>query len=96
MPLCDFDLVSRELNFWLLNLTLLNSRCLKHYSRSDAIVFSDASSVAAGAICVKYDQKVFHQMFSESKRCSSSTYGENKIRRPTGIGIRTNFVPIVH
>ena len=76
LPLGDFDLVSRELNFWLLNLTSLNSRCLKHYSRSDAIVFSDASSVAAGAICVQHDQKVFHQMFSESERCSSSTYRE--------------------
>ena len=46
------------------------------YSRSDAIVFSDASSVAADAICVQHSQKVFHQMFSESERSASLTYKE--------------------
>ena len=51
MSLLDFSprIPLGTFSILLLNLTSLNSRCLEPYRRYDAIVFSDASSVAACA-----------------------------------------------
>ena len=72
------DIILSELNFWLENLTSLNVRQMNDYSKSEILICSDASDIAAGAVCVSHNEKYFHQMFSEQERLMSSTWRELK------------------
>jgi hypothetical protein len=51
-------------------------RELASYSRSSVIIYSDASSVAAGDHTVELDSKVFHTNWSENEKSNSSTWRE--------------------
>ena len=72
------EIILSELNFWLENLTSLNVRQMNDYSKSEILICSDASDIAAGAVCVSHNEKYFHQMFSEQERLMSSTWRELK------------------
>lgn len=54
----------QELSFWSKNLDMYNCRFMKDYSKSIAILCTDASSVAAGAVCqLSGTHKYFHSNF---------------------------------
>jgi hypothetical protein len=69
-----------ELLFWLNRVQAINIRELASYSRSSVIIYSDASSVAAGAHTVELDSKVFHTNWSENEKSNSSTWREMRAR----------------
>ena len=64
----DVDQVENELRFWLEKIKHLNSRHLAAYSYSSIVIFSDASERAAGAFTVEVYTKIFHKMWSETKK----------------------------
>lgn len=69
----------QELSFWSKNLDMYNCRFMKDYSKSIAILCTDASSVAAGAVCqLSGTHKYFHSNFSEVESAQSSTWRELK------------------
>jgi len=59
LKLDDDGQIKRELLFWLNRVQAINIRELASYSRS-SVIYSDASSVVAGAHTVELDSKVFH------------------------------------
>ncbi|XP_065922599.1 integrase/recombinase xerD homolog isoform X4 [Magallana gigas] len=61
----------QELSFWSKNLDMYNCRFMKDYSKSIAILCTDASSVAAGAVCQLSD------VFQTGRWASIQTSGEN-------------------
>ena len=72
----NIECVLNELDFWITYISKLNVKHMHRYSSSDVLICSDASSVAAGAVCIEHDKKVFHQMFSDSEIQTSSTFRE--------------------
>lgn len=69
----------QELLFWSKNLETYNCRFMKEYSKSFVILCTDASSVAAGAVCeLSGTQQYFHSNFSEVESAQSSTWRELK------------------
>ncbi|CAC5414329.1 unnamed protein product [Mytilus coruscus] len=70
--------VLSELKFWLENVTMINYRKLSHYSKSSAVIYSDASNIAAGAYTVELENKIFHKMWTCSETVQNSTWRELK------------------
>lgn len=68
-----------ELVFWSNNLENYNCRYMNGYSKTYAILCTDASSVAAGAVChLSGTQQFFHSNFSKIESAKSSTWRELK------------------
>lgn len=65
-----------ELKFWLKNISVRNKRYLSSYTPLGKIVFSDASSIAAGSYIVDCKDSVFHSMWSDDEKSKSSTFRE--------------------
>jgi hypothetical protein len=72
------DLLYDEFLFWLENIIKINFKKLYFYSKSTAIVFSDASNVARGAYTIDIDHNIFHQMWNDFETSKSSTWREMK------------------
>lgn len=72
--LADDCQIKGELLFWLNRVQAINIREFASYSRSSVIIYSDASSVAAGAHTVELDSKVFHTNWSENEKSNSLTW----------------------
>lgn len=70
------QLVHEELVFWLENIKKVNLKKLDFYSKSNVVVYSDASNVACAAYTVEIESKIFHQMWTESESTKSSTWKE--------------------
>ncbi|CAC5413840.1 unnamed protein product [Mytilus coruscus] len=70
-----FEVLS-ELKFWLENVTLISCRYLRHYCKSDAVIYSDAGNIAAAAFTVELEKKIFHMMCPCCEMAQSSTWGE--------------------
>ena len=85
------DLVYDEFLFWLENIIKINFKKLDFYSKSTAIVFSDASNVACGAYTVDIDHKIFHQMWNDSETSKSSTWREMKAIEQALLSFRNVF-----
>ncbi|CAC5418188.1 unnamed protein product [Mytilus coruscus] len=66
--------VLSELKFWLGNIALIYCRKLCHYSKSSAVIYSDASNIAASAYTVKLENKIFHTMWTCSEMAQSSAW----------------------
>jgi hypothetical protein len=76
LKLADDCQIKGELLFWLNRVQAINIRELASYSCSSVIIYSDASSVAAGAHTVELVSKVFHTNWSENEKSNSSTWLE--------------------
>ena len=72
------DSIVAELNFWLQNISSLNTRKLTNYTAKKTLVFSDASNFASGAFSINVDNFIFHQMWSDWEKAQSSTWREIK------------------
>ncbi|CAC5424022.1 unnamed protein product [Mytilus coruscus] len=70
--------VISELKFWLDNIANVNFKTLNQYSQSHVMIYSDASSIAAGACTVELESKIFHTMWKSSEMLESSTWRELK------------------
>ncbi|CAC5364665.1 unnamed protein product [Mytilus coruscus] len=70
--------VISELKFWLDNIANVNVKTLNQYSQSHVMIYSDASSIAAGACTVELESKIFHTMWKSSEMLESSTWRELK------------------
>ena len=70
--------VRDELSFWLENLQRINCKKLDFYSKSNVVVYSDASGIACGAYTVEFESKVFHKMWDQFEIDKSSTWREMK------------------
>ena len=70
--------VISELKFWLDNIANVNFKTLNQYSQSHVMVYSDASSIAAGACTVELESKIFHTMWKSTEMLESSTWRELK------------------
>ncbi|CAC5375034.1 unnamed protein product [Mytilus coruscus] len=70
------DCVFNELTFWLNNIKRLNRKHLAGYSFPHALVYSDASNVAASAYSIDIDSNIFHQMWTLQESLKSSTWRE--------------------
>ena len=70
--------VISELKFWLDNIANVNFKTLNQYSQSHVMVYSDASSIAAGACTVELESKNFHTMWKSTEMLESSTWRELK------------------
>ncbi|CAC5419203.1 unnamed protein product [Mytilus coruscus] len=70
--------VISELKFWINNIANVNVKTLNQYSQSHVMIYSDASSIAAGACTVELDSKIFHTMWKSSEMLESSTWRELK------------------
>ncbi|CAC5425029.1 unnamed protein product [Mytilus coruscus] len=68
--------VLSELKFLLENVTMINYRKLSHYSKSSAVIYSEASNIAAGAYTVELENKIFQKMWTCSETVQSSTWRE--------------------
>ena len=75
----DFlDTVHTELQFWFKNLISLNKKSLVSPRLTKRIVYSDASSTAAGAYIVDLDDQIFYQTWTDAEINTSSTSRELK------------------
>ena len=83
--------IKGELLFWLNRVQAINIRELASYSRSSVIIYSDASSVAAGAHTVELVSKVFHTNWSENEKSNSSTWREMRAREQAMLSFKDVF-----
>ena len=84
------DLVYDEFLFWLENIIKINFKKLDFYSKSTAIVFSDASNVACGAYTIDIDHNIFHQRWNDSET-KSLTWKEMKAFEQALLSFRNVF-----
>ena len=75
--LSDQDVISK-LNFWKQHVHSLNRKCLSEYKVPSVIVYSDASDYACDAFSCQLDNSIFHKMWTDEKKCNSSTWRELK------------------
>lgn len=61
------------------------------YSKSSVMIYSDASSLAAGAFSVEVESKIFHKMWTLEESVQSSTWRELKAIELALISYKTSF-----
>lgn len=66
----------QEVHFWLNNIKKYNVRLLREYAPVATLVYSDASSIAAGAYVVNCKNSAFHSSWSSAEISQSSTFKE--------------------
>ena len=69
-----FDGVNRDLLFWKNNIKVLNCRYIKNFKPRQLLCYSDASSVALGAVLDKH--QIVHKNLNSEEQKESSTWRE--------------------
>jgi len=91
MSLSNPHEVFSELKFWLDSINGINCRKMGTYSKSSVMIYSDASSLAAGAFSVEVESKIFHKMWTLEESVQSSTWRELKSIELALISYKTSF-----
>ena len=76
LNISDFPRACNELKFWFENIKRLNRKLLFRQEPPKLITFSDASSVACGAVLLSCGNQLTHKMWNAEEKTMSSTWRE--------------------